>query len=144
MRRVVGILCVMMFALFVGCIENNVPYPYVELRILDIAVENQNSVRIDNESLTVTIDMHESADLAKVKVTKLNVTEGANSPIAVGSILDLRTPCDVSLSLYQTFDLKVVATQNIERYFMLRIRWASVELPQIAGGLLLWFLLALI
>ena len=144
MRRVVGILCVMMFALFVGCIENNVPYPYVELRILDIAVENQNSVRIDNESLTVTIDMHESADLAKVKVTKLNVTEGANSPIAVGSILDLRTPCDVSLSLYQTFDWKVVATQNIERYFYVENQVGECRIAPNSRMLLLWFLLALI
>ncbi len=117
MKRVVGIFCVVMFALLVGCIENNVPYPYIELRILDIAVENQNSVRIDNESMTVTIDMHESADLSKVKVTKLSVTEGANCPIAVDSKLDLRAPYDVPLSLYQTFDWQIVATQNIERYF---------------------------
>ncbi len=117
MIRFFGILVIAFYTLLSGCVENNIPYPYIELRILGMAVENQNSLRIDNETRTITIDMHETATMSKVKVSDVSVTEGANCPISVGSILDLTSVCHVPLSLYQTFDWKIIGTQNIERYF---------------------------
>lgn len=117
MKRTVGIIFIAIFSLFSSCIENDVPYPYIEMRILDMKFEDQISVRIDNELRTVTVDVNETADLSKIKVTQLSVTEGATVSISEGSVLDLRTPCEVQLALYQTFNWKIVANQEIERYF---------------------------
>ena len=90
MKRAFWTFCLLLLsALVYGCIENDIPYPYIELKVLDMSVEGQKSVRIDNDTRTVTFDMVESADMSSVEVTKFVVTEGAISPISVGSVLNL-------------------------------------------------------
>ena len=118
MKRAFWTFCLLLLsALVYGCIENDIPYPYIELKVLDMSVEGQKSVRIDNDTRTVTFDMVESADMSSVEVTKFVVTEGAISPISVGSVLNLNEDYKFNLSLYQTFQWTISAKQDIERYF---------------------------
>lgn len=117
MKKVVYILLSLFSVLMVGCIKNDIPYPYIELKILDIELEGQKSARIDNEDRSVIFDMHETADLSKSRITKFSITDGAESPIGVDSVLDLRQSYSFDLSLYDNFTWTLIAKQDIERYF---------------------------
>ncbi len=116
MRRVTAIYFAL-FLLVAGCIKNDIPYPYIELRILSMQVEGQSSVRINNDARTVTFAMEETADLRDILVTGLSVTEGGVASIEVGDRLDLTEPYTVVISQYQDFEWSIIATQSIERYF---------------------------
>lgn len=116
-KRIVNCAVLTFATLLVSCIENNVPYPYIELKVLNMKVDGQLSSKINNDARTVTFEMPETADLRSLKVTEFEATEGANSPVTVGSVLDLTEPDTLTLSLYQNFDWRLIANQPIERYF---------------------------
>lgn len=62
--------------LIASCIENDIDYPVVKLQFLDIAVEGQSGNAIINtETNTITLNLDETVNLKKVKVTKLELTE---------------------------------------------------------------------
>lgn len=79
MRRIyINGLMVGMMLLIASCIENDIDYPVVKLQFLDIAVEGQSGNAIINtETNTITLNLDETVNLKKVKVTKLELTEGA-------------------------------------------------------------------
>lgn len=116
-KRFINCAIIAFAALLTGCIENNVPYPYIELDVLKMAVDGQISSKINKEMRTVTFEIAEVADLRKLAITELKVTDQATSSMAVGEVLDLTEPDTLSLSLYQTFEWRLVANQPIERYF---------------------------
>ena len=105
--------------LITSCIENDIDYPVVKLQFLDIVVEGQSGNAIINtETNTITLNLDETVNLKKVKVTKLELTEGAKTDLAVNSVLDLTKPRKVTLSLYQNYEWTIVARQTIERRFV--------------------------
>jgi len=90
MRRIyINGLMVGMMLLITSCIENDIDYPVVKLQFLDIVVEGQSGNAIINtETNTITLNLDETVNLKKVKVTKLELTEGAKTDLAVNSGFD--------------------------------------------------------
>lgn len=102
----------------VGCIENDVPYPVKKLDILSVDVEGTKSTPvIDATAHSVSIDLEETTDIRNVKINAVEMTEGATSTVSFPGTFDLRTPLYVTLSMYQSWEWTISATQHIERYF---------------------------
>ena len=101
-----------------SCIENDIPYPIVELEVTDIAVEGAiGEPTIDRFNRTISFELAEHIDIQNVKITKFEYSQGATlSRDMVGSF-DMRYPQSVVLSLYQDYEWVITATQNIERQF---------------------------
>lgn len=118
-RKYINSLLGIMLLLLASCIKNDIDYPVIKLQILDIAVEGQlgNAV-INTETNTITLNLDESVNLKRVKVTKLEMTDHAKTDLAVHTVLDLTKPEKVTLSLYQDYEWTIVAQQPIERRFV--------------------------
>lgn len=65
----------------------------------------------------VTLGLVESVDMRKVLVRSLSVTEGAKSSLSVNDVLDLTSPCNVTLSLYQEYQWSIIANREISRSY---------------------------
>lgn len=105
-----GVLCC------ASCIENTIPYPVVELGITSVEGEGF-SATIDASSRIVTLTLDEQSDMAAVEVTSVVLTEGATASQELTGVLDLRSPLEVVLSMYQDYYWTIKAVQPIERYF---------------------------
>ena len=124
---------------WVGCIENDLPYPTIVGQIEEMAVTGMQSARIQSTASTVEITVADTVDLRRVRVEKLVVTEGmtvrpdsaacldylhfpetgftsADSlPEEANTYMDFRNPVKFRLSLYQDYEWTVTVTQAIER-----------------------------
>ena len=124
---------------WVGCIENDLPYPTIVGQIEEMAVTGMQSARIQSTANTVEITVADTVDLRRVRVEKLVVTEGmtvrpdstacldylhfpetgftsADSlPEEANTYMDFRNPVKFRLSLYQDYEWTVTVTQAIER-----------------------------
>lgn len=112
-----------------SCIENDIPYPVVELRIAGIAGEGFTTQQIDLANRTVTLQLDEATDIRNVKITSATFDAQYRGPenekqayldqmhtsSPVTGTFDLRTPLYVTLSLYQDYSWTILAAQTIER-----------------------------
>jgi len=115
-------------ALQQGCIENDLPYPVVELRILGIEGDGFSVEEIDTRSRTVTLRLEETTDISRVRFSHVELTEQASSSIELeGPAFDLRTPLYVTLSLYQDYEWTIRAEQEIERIFTVENQVGATE-----------------
>ena len=72
----------------VGCIENDVPYPVVKLDIVALEAEGLKSApAIDATNHTVRLELEEQADIRKVNITSVTMTEGATSSVTFPGVL---------------------------------------------------------
>ncbi|MBQ1978985.1 MAG: hypothetical protein II228_03920, partial [Alistipes sp.] len=101
---------------FTSCIDNTIPYPVVEIDILEYGGEGFRAA-IDPTTRTVTLTLDEETDITQVKVTEARITEEGSSSIPLVGTFDLRQPLAVTLSLYQDYYWTIRAEQPIERYF---------------------------
>ena len=69
---------------------------------------------------TVTVDLLDSVDLKKVIVTRFDYSEEANTDLKVNTTIDLSSPKEVVLSLYQDYRWKIIANQTVERVFSVK------------------------
>ena len=111
-----------------SCIENDIPYPVVKLEITKIEGEDFMTRLIDRESRTVYLQLDEQTDLRRVKITdyELNNAE-ATSSVELRGEFDLRTPLEVTLSLYQDYLWTIVAEQEIVRSFTVEGQIGATE-----------------
>ncbi len=102
-----------------SCIENDIPYPRVEMSITAFSLEDQvGNTTIDTQLRMVSVDVSETADLEKLVVNEYTfVDTSGNSEINVGDTLNLLNPLVTYLSLYQDYQWTIKARQPIERYF---------------------------
>ena len=114
-----------------SCIENDIPYPVVELEITVLEGEGftLQPTDIDRATRTVTLHLEETTDIRKVKITHaaFNREDAVSSVPLEGGTFDLRTPLDVTLSLYQSYDWKIQAEQTIPRSFTVEGQMGSTE-----------------
>lgn len=104
--------------MFIGCIDNDIPYPIVKLDILTFEVEGAKTASvIDPVAHSVTFELEETTDIRNVNVTSVTMTEGARSDVEFPGIFDMREPLYVTLSKYQDYEWTITAEQTIERYF---------------------------
>lgn len=115
MRRFLGLAAL----LLTGCIDNNIPYPVVELAITGIEGEGFTCTAedIDLRERTATLHLTEQVDIHRVKIDKISVSENAVSDTPLSGEFNLHTPQYITLSYYQDYEWKIVADQQIERYF---------------------------
>ena len=105
-----GLLCC------TSCIENTIPYPVVEIEILQYEGEGFRA-RIDPLTRTVTLTLDEQTDITAVEVTNVQITDEGTASTHLTGTFDMRTPITVTLSLYQDCEWTIQAVQPIERYF---------------------------
>ena len=55
-------------------------------------------------------------------VTRFDYSEEANTDLKVNTTIDLSSPKEVVLSLYQDYRWKIIANQTVERVLASRIR----------------------
>lgn len=101
-----AVICAAAIASLTGCIKNDLPYPRIQPNFTAFVVENQSrSSVIDSLQRTVTVYLDENADIENVKVLDWSITPGAHTPDSamLDSGLDLTSPVDVTLSIYQDY-----------------------------------------
>lgn len=116
MNRIIRILLVILSAAAAGCIENNIPYPVVELEILGIEGKGFTA-SVDRINRRVVLTLDETTDISRVEIDKAYFTENARTSTELTGVQDLRRPIEVTLSLYQDYVWTITAEQEIERYF---------------------------
>ena len=107
-----------LFALFaVSCIKYDMSYPRILAEFTEFTAEGAKSVTIDPATMTVFITLDEQSDLAQVKVQSVALNEKASFKGGdLPSVLDLRNPYKVTLSMYQDYIWTIKADQPVERY----------------------------
>ena len=113
-----------------SCIKNDLPKPVVDLYIASLDVEGASGeIVLDRSSYTATIPLAEEINIEAVQFKSIsfgadvvtNVSyEADNSKIVVSKdlnnrIVNMSEPEYISLSYYQTYEWKIVATQTINR-----------------------------
>ena len=96
--------------------DNDLSYPKISADILSFQVEDQTSVRIDNERREIHVELSESADLMRVKVLEITLSEGAALADGVPQYLDLTAPVDLTVKTYGETVWTIYATQPVIRY----------------------------
>lgn len=115
MKTMKQILLFVLTIISTGCINNDVPYPIVEGQVLEFEAQEQKTSTIDLASRTVTVDLKETADPAKVKITKLTLTDKATTDLDTIAPVDMSAIVRFDVVTYQTYNWKIVAKQTIER-----------------------------
>lgn len=116
------------FSILEGCLVNDMSYPDVKPAITSIRFEGQvGEAVIDNDKRTVTVEIYETYDLGSVRL--LEIASNYDSVITFGkgttynemnTYMDLRTPVEVQVSVYESFTWTIIANQRITRHFKIR------------------------
>ena len=102
----------------VSCLNNDIPNPRIVAGFTAMTAEGEiAAAAIDNVSRIVTLSVGESVDLAEVKITDYELTEGASLSADITDGLDLTKDYRVTVSLYQNYEWVIRANQTIERRF---------------------------
>lgn len=107
-------------ALLNGCIKNDIPLPLIQARFTAFEVAGATRApKIDNRLQTVTVYVDEWTDPRSIKVDSVAYNEGepVKSSVDFAQRIDLSSPLDVTLSLYQDYKWSLRSEQTIERYF---------------------------
>lgn len=112
-------LYIVLLTLFVSCIENDIPYPVVELYITSIEGEGFTMSDPDNVGRTVVLNLDETTPIDQVEITGVSYSPDRDFSTSVDLVgtFDLTMPLSVTLSLYQDYVWSISAEQSIERYF---------------------------
>lgn len=141
LKYLTGLLCTAAAIAGVSCIENDIPYPEVEVFIDRMTGPGFTAVS-DVTSRTVTLTLDEQTDIRRVAIEQavLGVTPHATSMTEEELIaqarssqpltgtFDMRTPLYTILSLYQDYDWTVVARQQIEYQFAVDGQFGTAEI----------------
>ncbi len=115
-NNIIAALCIIVVA---SCIANDVPYPRLRGNITAFEVSGQTgSAVIDSTKMTVTVDMADSVNLAKVLLLRMEVTQEATFTPELTTYIDLSSPLQYTLTTYpdQSYVWSISATQTIDRY----------------------------
>ncbi len=111
MRGIFKILVLVAVAAVSSCIEPIVLEPDIVGDIVALEVEGQTRVpTINTATRTVNIEVGEAVDLGAVRVTRIEYVQTATGDIAVGSVLDLRTPLKVIVTTAAEYEWTIMAT----------------------------------
>jgi hypothetical protein len=95
-----------------SCIEPIELIPDIEGTITALEVEGQTRTpSINAATRTINIELGEGDDLASVKVTRIELIETATCDIAAGSVLDLTSPLNVTVTTVADYLWTITATK---------------------------------
>ena len=115
-----------------SCIDNDIPYPTVELNVLSVSGEGFALRSIDAATHTVTLDLEEQTDIYNVRIDNVELScTPHNTQLTAEELLpQVRISCpltgtfdlysqphEFTLSLYQDYHWCIVAEQTIEYRF---------------------------
>lgn len=101
----------------VSCMENDTPPPTIKGTILKFEVEGQKGVSFDVVGRTVSVELSETVDPRKVRITRLELNETGKCELAVGDEIDLTSPLTVVVETRAKYEWTIRASQTIERSF---------------------------
>ena len=104
-------------ALAVACFPNDMSLPRILAQFTKLEVEGGLETVINADSRTVSLVVNEEVELSNLAVTTVELNEKAS--FKNGSFpqtLDLTSPMEVMLTMYQDYDWTITATQPVERY----------------------------
>lgn len=113
----VGVVALLACVALSSCIKNDIPYPVIELEIMEVTGDGFTQKSIDYATSTVTIELEETTDIQAVNITGATLTEGAKLSTEIIGETDMRTPLYTTLYLYQSYPWQISATQSITRSF---------------------------
>lgn len=125
-----------------SCIENDLPKPVVDLFIASLDVEGSDGdIVLDRATYTATIPLAEETNIEEVKfntitfgsevITNVNYTAD-NAKIIVSKdlnnrVINMAEPEYITLSYFQTYEWKIVATQTINRIWTVNGQIGATE-----------------
>lgn len=127
MKRYVIPLLLTMVAATSCLFDNDMAYPVVDDDILGFVVEGQKSVTIDKAMKTVHVVLQETADIRKVKVDTMIVSENAHIVGGIPEYLDMTDTLLFNIRVYEDNIWKVYATQPVSRYIIVENQIGETE-----------------
>lgn len=124
------IAIMLMAAVAVSCIKNDIPYARIVPVFTTFEVEHQlRNAQIDSATCSVVVTLDEYADIQNVVVTDFALSQGELvDPSSLSGTIDLSSPYVVATQLYQTYDWTITAVQNIERRFAIEDQIGASEI----------------
>ena len=104
-------------ALAVACFPNDMSLPRVLAQFTKLEVEGALETTIDPATRTVSLVVNEEVELSMLAVNAVELNEKASFKNgSFPSTLDLTSPMEVMLTMYQDYWWTIKATQPVERY----------------------------
>ena len=107
--------------------ENDLSYPKIAADILSFKVEGQSSVVIDKDNREVIVEFEETADMSRVRVNEITVSEGARIVDDLPQYMDFTVPFMITLHTYEETVWKISATQPVLRYINVQNQVGEAE-----------------
>jgi len=123
-------------ALTAGCIKNDIPYPRIQPNFNTFeVVDASQPASIDTVKRIITVYLGEDADIYNVQVNKFGLSPSdavwPDSTTFINGV-DLSSPVNFTVSLYQDYTWQVNAVQQIERYFTFGQQIGSSSIDPVA------------
>ena len=104
-------------ALAVACFPNDMSLPRILAQFTELEVEGGLETTIDPEAYTVSLVVNEEVELSALSVKTVKLNEKASfKKGSFPATLDLTSPIEVMLTMYQDYLWTIKATQPVERY----------------------------
>ena len=113
--------CILSFSLTamlaVSCFPNDMSLPRILAQFTKLEVKGGVETVINTDDRTVSIVVNEEVELSSLEVETVTLNEKAYFTAGdFPKVLDLSSPMEVMLSMYQDYDWTITATQPVERY----------------------------
>ena len=114
--------CILSFSLVavlsVSCFPNDMSLPRILAQFTKLEVKGGIETVINTEERTVSVVVNEEVELNSLEVETVALNEKAYFTAGdFPKVLDLSSPMEVMLSMYQDYDWTLTASQPVERYF---------------------------
>lgn len=115
--RNISIFC-LTSVLALSCIPNDISLPRILAQFTKLEVKGGIETVINTEERTVSVVVNEEVELNSLEVETVALNEKAYFTAGdFPKVLDLSSPMEVMLSMYQDYDWTLTASQPVERYF---------------------------
>ncbi|MBB6462642.1 PCMD domain-containing protein [Flammeovirga kamogawensis] len=107
MKKII-FLVVSTLVLFISCIKNDIPFPYIFGEIIYFEIEGQEGLSlISAEEQVVEVTMPFGTDLSKLKIDSISVTKDATYSPSKEVLNDFTNEVEITVSTYQDYLWKV-------------------------------------
>lgn len=129
MRRISIYILSVVMVLMTSCLfENDMAYPYIPSDIVTFEVEGQVASNIDVQNQTVEIVLNELADMSRLKLVAVAVSDEARLMEPLPEYLDLTDTLRVNVRTYKDNIWTITAVQPISRYITVENQIGDAEL----------------